>query len=59
LNSVFEGEVSPSQLEEIKDGVGEIIDKNVDSVIIYILPSKKNVSTEVLGIEKEPIELIL
>ncbi|MBS7609301.1 CRISPR-associated endonuclease Cas2 [Candidatus Bathyarchaeota archaeon] len=59
LNSVFEGEVSNSQLEEIKDGIEKIINKSTDSVLIYILPSKKSVFTEVIGIEKEPIDFIL
>lgn len=59
LNSVFEGEVSVSQLEEIKDGIEKIINKDADSVLIYIIPSKKSVSTEVIGIEKEPIDFVL
>jgi len=58
-NSVFEGEVSRPQLEEIREGLKEIIEKDVDSVMIYKLPSKRNFELEVVGIEKSPIERIL
>lgn len=58
-NSVFEGGVSISQFERIKSGILDIIDKEVDSVLIYKLPTKKNFDLEVLGIEKNPIERIL
>lgn len=58
-NSVFEGELSQSQLEEVKAGLKEIIDENVDSVMIYKFPSKKSFELEVVGIEKNPIENIL
>lgn len=58
-NSVFEGEVSKAQLEEIRQGLKEIIEKDVDSIMIYKLPSKKNFELEIIGIEKSPIERIL
>jgi CRISPR-associated protein Cas2 len=58
-NSVFEGELSNSQLEEVKAGLKEIVDENIDSVLIYKFPSKKNFELEVIGIEKNPIENIL
>jgi len=58
-NSVFEGELSKSQLEEVKAGLKEIIDENTDSILIYKFPSKKNFELEVVGTEKNPIENIL
>ena len=58
-NSVFEGDVSISQFERVKSGILDIIDKEVDSVLIYKLPTKKNFDLDVLGIEKNPIERIL
>ena len=58
-NSVFEGEISKAQLTEIKEGLQEIIDEDVDSVMIYRLPSKRNLKLEILGVEKNPMDMIL
>ena len=58
-NSVFEGEVSESEFEEIYGGLMNIIDKKSDSVIIYKLRMAELLNREVLGIEKSPIEEIL
>lgn len=57
-NSVFEGEVSESEFKIIYNGLIEIIDKEVDSVIIYKLRMVDLLNREVLGIEKAPIEEI-
>ncbi|MBC7081368.1 MAG: CRISPR-associated endonuclease Cas2 [Thermoplasmatales archaeon] len=51
-NSVFEGELTESQLMRIKEGIKEIIDKNNDSVRIYIMRSKDVFKMELIGIEK-------
>ncbi|MBM4241063.1 MAG: CRISPR-associated endonuclease Cas2 [Euryarchaeota archaeon] len=58
-NSVFEGEVTKSELEKIKAGLNDIINKNEDSVIIYTFRSQKAFKRKVLGIEKAPIDGIL
>jgi len=58
-NSVFEGELSQSQLEEVKAGLSDIIDENIDSVLVYQIPNKKNFELEIIGIDKSPIENIL
>jgi CRISPR-associated protein Cas2 len=58
-NSVFEGEVTISQFKKIEVGLKEIVDEEVDSVMIYKLPDKNNLEMRVIGIEKNPIELIL
>ncbi|MEM0492529.1 MAG: CRISPR-associated endonuclease Cas2 [Candidatus Thermoplasmatota archaeon] len=58
-NSVFEGELSVSQLEKIKTGIKEIINDQTDSVHIYKLHSKKSLEVEIIGIEKNPTERIL
>lgn len=58
-NSVFEGEVSESEFKIIYDGLMEIIDEEVDSIIIYKLRMVELLNREVLGIEKSPIEEIL
>lgn len=58
-NSVFEGEVTRSELEEIKDGLKGIINKDEDSVILYTMRSEKALKRKVLGVEKAPIAGIL
>lgn len=58
-NSVFEGEIPESSLEKIKIKLAELIDKNSDSVIIYVLSSKKLVKRDRIGIEKSPVTNIL
>jgi CRISPR-associated protein Cas2 len=58
-NSVFEGEVTKSEFEEIKSGLRSIINKNEDSVIIYSMRSEKAFKRGVMGVEKAPINGIL
>lgn len=58
-NSVFEGEVTDSEFQLIYNGLLEIIDKEVDSIIIYKLRMVELLNREVLGIEKSPIDEIL
>ena len=58
-NSVFEGELTMSQIEKVKEGIMEIIDSAEDCVTIYILPSKKYMKEVTLGIKKSDTEMIL
>ena len=58
-NSVFEGEVTLSELEKIKKGLKEIINKNEDSIIIFTARAEKAINRQVLGVEKAPISEIL
>ena len=58
-NSVFEGEVTKSELEEIKTGLLNIIKKDKDSVIIYRFRTSDAFNRKVLGAEKAPIDGIL
>ncbi|TMS40280.1 MAG: CRISPR-associated endonuclease Cas2 [Methanobacterium sp.] len=58
-NSVFEGDITLSELKIIKKGLKDIINKNEDSVIIFTVRSEKAFKRQVLGIEKAPISGIL
>ncbi len=51
-NSVFEGEVTKSQLELIKYEIKKIINNEKDSVIIYRFESQKYTSREIVGLDK-------
>ncbi|MEM1513409.1 MAG: CRISPR-associated endonuclease Cas2 [Candidatus Thermoplasmatota archaeon] len=55
-NSVFEGDLTESQLLRVKEGIKEIIDKNSDSVRIYTMRSKDVFKMEILGIERASTE---
>ena len=56
-NSVFEGEVTRAEFERIKAGLGELINEDEDSIVIYKLRSLP--FKEIMGIEKNPLEDIL
>jgi len=51
-NSVFEGELTNAQLEELKYKIKALMNPKEDSVIIYCVGSKRWSNREVLGIEK-------
>lgn len=52
-NSVFEGELTNAQVEELKYRVNELMNPEEDSVIIYKVGSKRWSEREVLGVEKQ------
>ncbi len=58
-NSVFEGEITEGKLQKCLSQVGKIIDKNEDSIYIYIVENPKNIVKNKLGKEKALDELIL
>jgi len=58
-NSVFEGELTKSEFKIVVNGLKNIIDEDVDSVIIYKLMMEESLERDVLGIEKSPIDEIL
>ncbi|MDR1722047.1 MAG: CRISPR-associated endonuclease Cas2 [Methanobrevibacter sp.] len=57
-NSVFEGELSKSGLKKVKMRLEEIIEKDIDSVLIYQFP-EKFLKKEIIGVEKNSLDLIL
>jgi len=58
-NSVFEGEISKGKLAEVKSKLSKIMNKEVDSLIIYQLESNKWVNREVIGKEFNPTDNVL
>ena len=55
-NSVFEGELTNAQLEELKYKIKDLMNEQEDSVIIYCVGSKRWSNREVLGIEKNEVD---
>ncbi len=51
-NSVFEGEITESDLLRIKYELDRIIDEKVDSVIIFTFERPKWIKREIIGREK-------
>jgi len=51
-NSVFEGEITESDLLRIKYELDKIIDEKVDSVIIFTFERPKWIKREIIGREK-------
>jgi CRISPR-associated protein Cas2 len=57
-NSVFEGELSDSQLEKLKHEVKKIMISDEDSIIIYSMESKW-LGRDIIGLEKKEISTII
>lgn len=51
-NSVLEGEITDANLLKLKKELKEVIDENYDSVIFFILPNKKNLIRDNMGVLK-------
>ncbi len=58
-NSVFEGELRESQLEEVRAALRELIDPSTDSVYIYRVRDAKWIDKEILGMERSPTDAII
>ena len=58
-NSVFEGELSEGQLNELKGRVKDLMNPEEDSVIIFTSRSEKWLEKEILGLERNPTDTIL
>ncbi len=58
-NSVFEGEISDANLKKLKYELLAKIDKDEDSVIFYTFRSTKYTNREIIGLEKNPMDLML
>jgi len=58
-NSVFEGEVTESQLKEIMTKLKDIIDEDADSIIIFKIRTEDQIERKIIGIEKAKINQIL
>jgi CRISPR-associated protein Cas2 len=58
-NSAFEGDLTESQLERIRVGLGDIIDQDHDSVYIYKLPDDRWLKREVIGQDKRTMDQVI
>lgn len=58
-NSVFEGELTDAQIEEVKNGLRARMDKELDSVLLYISRDEKWLKKETLGQEKNTTNNII
>jgi len=58
-NSVFEGELTPSQLFEIKRGLKSLIDEKKDSIIIYKMRTEEAFKREYIGVEKTDLSTVI
>lgn len=58
-NSVFEGEVTPAKLKEIKMGLKQRINKEKDAVLFYEAKDKSLIKRETMGMEKNPTDTFI
>ena len=58
-NSVFEGELTPVQLLELKAEAKKILDKDYDSFIIFTSRNERWLEKEIIGKEKNSLDNFL
>jgi len=58
-NSAFEGDLSLSQLEELKIKVLEVIDEEKDSIVVFLISNPSWIEKRVWGKEKGPTDSIV
>ncbi len=58
-NSVFEGSVTKATLREIENGLKELIDPELDSIIIFVLRDEKFLERRYIGEPKVELTNIL
>jgi len=58
-NSVLEGEVSDAGLAKLKQELKEVINHDEDSVVFYLMRTKRYSSREVMGIQKGARDIII
>ncbi len=58
-NSLFEGELTQSQMERIKVEIKDLINEDEDTVRIYIVRNKHQIEKINIGIEKNDTNMIL
>lgn len=58
-NSVFEGELTPAQLRELKYKASQIMNAEEDSLIIFTSRNEKWLQKEVVGKEKNDLDNII
>jgi CRISPR-associated protein Cas2 len=54
-NSVFEGDLTDAQIEEMLIGLKRIIKKEEDSIILFTMQSSKYLKKRTLGIDKSEL----
>ena len=58
-NSVFEGEISPAKLKEVKMGLKNRIKKDADSILFYKARNQEILKREVMGVDKNPTDTFI
>ena len=58
-NSVFEGNITPVKLKEYKVMARKIMNEEEDSLIIFQSRQEDWLEKEIIGIDKNPLDIIL
>ncbi|HKQ06417.1 MAG TPA: CRISPR-associated endonuclease Cas2 [Blastocatellia bacterium] len=58
-NSVFEGELTESQIEEVRIGLGRLMNQESDSVLIYTAREERWLDKQVIGCERGKTDNLL
>jgi CRISPR-associated protein Cas2 len=57
--SVFEGEITPVKLKELKHQAKKIMKETEDSIIIFSSRDERWLDKEIIGLEKNPLDTML
>ncbi|MGC2237154.1 MAG: CRISPR-associated endonuclease Cas2 [Pyrinomonadaceae bacterium] len=58
-NSVFEGELTDAQIENVRNDLRKIIDDEIDSILLYIARDARWLKRESLGQDKNSTDNLL
>jgi CRISPR-associated protein Cas2 len=58
-NSVLEGDLAPAQLEALKIEIGKVIEKDYDSVLLYVWRVERYMHRETMGVVKGAVDYML
>ena len=58
-NSVFEGEITQGKLNALLKKLKDLIKMKEDSILVYRFPNDRAFKKEVIGLDKNPLDVFL
>jgi CRISPR-associated protein Cas2 len=58
-NSVLEGDLTPAQLESLKIDIKKVIEKDYDSVLLYIWRVERYMQRNIIGVARGTVDYII
>jgi CRISPR-associated protein Cas2 len=58
-NSVLEGDLTPAQLESLKIDIGKVIEKDYDSVLLYVWRVERYMQRNIIGVARGTVDYMI